>query len=409
MLFGYTIITVIMIVIGKRIYKNMINPLSMYGCLWYVCFFFHECGIVNFSPITFKTYFMIIMGNVYVTIGCLLGNGLSYVKFSKLFIRTSTENEKKTKLYYWIIILSLVCGIDVLLKFYRQIQLLGTNIFMNFAYRYSSQLRTVAESDVDLSSLIFPLAVLISIYIVQFGLEKKLALSIVVLVLFSFIQGSRGTLIIVMLLFLSQVTITGRVSSYTIDFEKNKKKIIAIFLILFLVVAAITLSRARYFNSSNSSNGIADVLGPMMSYTAEGIGCLDKYMEQPETADYPQYFLRVPIIVLNKLGITNLDTRYYISTYYIPFPSNVITYLGELYHDFGKLYGVIVIAMSMFFSMSYTKSVRKNSYVNRTFYSVFFVIFMLSFFANFFHVASVWYVAVIGGLIAITIEYKILS
>lgn len=413
MLLVYLFVTYLCIIISRLIYKQKINPISLYCVLWFICFFFHESGIIYFLPISINTFIMIIIGNISVVVGCWIGSKLSNIKIKHNCFKDRSLIERDFLMIKWISILSLICGIDVLIKFIQQISMYGANIFANFAYRYSSQIREVQESDLDVSSLVFPLVVLLGIYIVKNGVNRNVIMPVCVIILFSLIQGSRGTLIIVMALFISQITVLGGKKKINGDMKenKNRRKLMFLFLILVIVVLLITISRNQYFSESSSSyssnNIILGALESIASYTAEGIGCLDKYMEQPIKANYPQYFFRVPIIILNKLGVTNLDTRYHIPTYYIPEPSNVITYIGELYHDFGMLYGIVIAFLACIFSYVYKKSTATNNIFYRMSYSAFFAMFSLSFFANFFHSASLWYVIIIGGIISFTIDKKI--
>lgn len=414
MLLIYFFVTIVCLGIGRMIYRNFINPLSLYSLVWFACFFFHECGLIEFSKISIKTFLIIVLSNICVVIGCGLGKLMSKIKLTKKIMIERSQNTKKKLLGNWIIILTLVSGVDIVYKFFQQLVLYGPNIFMNFAYRYSSQLRVEEESSLDLSSLIFPLVVFLGIYIVQYGIEKRMIFPVVILALFALIQGSRGTLIIVITLFVSQITITDKAKkiSVNINSKKNKRYFMLIFLLLAVCVVLITISRNQYFASSGSTNSkdkgaVYEAMSSIASYTAEGIGCLDKYMDNPERVSFPQYFFRVPIILLNKLGITELDTRYVIPTYYIPFPSNVITYIGELYHDFGDGYGIIIVIMASLFSFSYIKCSKKHVVFYSVIYSVFFTIFILSFFANFGHAASLWYVAIVGGAVAFIVDNKI--
>lgn len=412
MLITYFVVLIISIVIGRKAFRNILNPISMYSILWFICFFFHECGLIDFNPIGYKTFFVLLVGHISFITGCLIAVVSSKRKIKIIGLKENDDEIKKKMLVRWIWIFTFISGITIIKDFYDQIKLYGTNIIANFAYRYSSQLRDVYESNVDLSSLIFPLIVFVGIYIVQYGFQKKLIAPLIVLLLFALIQGARGTLIIVISLFLSQITISKRFSSVSEKkaYGKNKRKYLYILLVLFVIVLLITVSRKQYFTggkTSDTKNQYTEAFSSIASYTAEGIGCLDQYMENPIQSDYPQYFFRVPIILLNKLGITDLDTRYHINVYYIPFASNVITYYGELYHDFGNCCYVIVLIMAFLFSRCYIDVENKNNIFKKTMYSVFFTIFALSFFANFFHVASLWYVLVIGGFASILIDKRI--
>lgn len=96
----------------------------------------------------------------------------------------------------------------------------------------------------------------------------------------------------------------------------------------------VTLSR------NNSETVVVDnpVLMFLIRYLSGGLNGLDQFLNSPEIVYYPQYFFRVPFILLNKLDITQVDTLYTVPTFYIPFPTNVYTYVGEFIHDFGYFF-----------------------------------------------------------------------
>ena len=397
MLFLYFVFVIISIFFSRKyMYNSIINPISIYGMVWFVAFFFHECGIVYYYKISWNTFFCIVVAHCCFIIGAMLG-----VKISKFqFIKYKKEHENvRRQLKYNILIISCVSGVGIIRNFINTLLNYGIGLKINYKSLYQDNVSQALESSFSLSSLLYVAVSLTGIYIVKYGYEKCLLLPVVLMIISGLSSGSRGSFIIQILLFVSSISL--------ISIEHNKEQktnirgIKFLFIIMTIIVFIITLSRGSGNTSADNKNILVRFV---VGYMASGIGCLDQYLMAPDVVGYPQYLFRVPFIVFNKLGITSVDTRYHINTYFIPDSSNVITYIGELYHDFGELYFIPIVFMSVMFSDSYCRAKRTGTIFSYVMYSSFFTVFCLSFFANFIHVASIWYVILFGGTIAFFVD-----
>ncbi len=401
MLTMYFIFCILFIYIGKKSYDNYMNPITIYTVVWFAAFFAHECSYVEFDYISLNTFMVIVVTHFVFCVGCIIGKKFIYKTKRIVLLKNRSDFEKKGIIQFWIVFLTLVSYIEIIYDFIITIREMGLNIFLNFAKLYKMQISSETESALSLSSLLFVIAPLMGIYLMKYGWNKCLILPIIGILLYGLNNGSRGSLVIIIILFLASATLYSKEQR---KLDQKKKKFIYILGGVFAALVLICTKSRSVSNGLTSST--SSILSFSVTYLGGGIGCLDKYLQNPVVVDYPQYFWRVPYIVLNKIGLCNVDTTYHIPTYFIPFPSNVITYIGELYHDFQSNFYIIVFLLAFIMSVCFCKAKKYNLLFDRMIYSGFFAIIVLSFFANFGHSASIWYVFIIGGFITYSIDYK---
>jgi oligosaccharide repeat unit polymerase len=405
---------VLVFIISKKIYKRKINPMTIYTFTWFFCFFIYSCGIIKFIPINWETFWFIYGANLCVVVGCIIGKILAYINlnFSRIKIKRATENKKgiMKKVILWT---SILAAIEIIPNVYESITQYGFNLIANTSTLYFNELSSTQDSAVSLSAFIFVTAAFLGMYISDYGFDKSLIIPIVILSLFAVSKGSRGTFVIIMSLVIAAMTLPSKRTEKIHKLLKhNRLKKISLVILFVTIIIAITMSRQSVDKSVYANYAVVSFLAnsvfvSIFGYFGSGIGCLDQFLFNPIEQNYPRFFFRVFFILFNKLGITSVDTEFNLPTYYIPMPANVITYIGELYYDFGNWLFLVIIIMAMLFSVSFCKAQKNGSIFQRNTYAVMFTIFTLSFFANFGHTAGVWYALILGGLLGIFVDNKI--
>lgn len=413
MLILYTIISVVYILISILLYNRIINPISTYLGVWYLAFFLHECGLAEFDAITSKTLSFILLAHTCVLIGCAMGKICSKYKIRFLNVADRSEEERLKRVHHVLIATATISIISLFPVIISSIRTYGLNILKNTANIYFDSISSKTESNFSLSSVIFVNAAFLGYYLKEKEVDFAAKMSIFSLLMYSVSTGSRGGLIILVLLVISAYFANPIGKKYELS-KKDKKKILIFSATFLVIIVATTMLRNQMDTTSageammqGTTGGLSSLVRSVTIYLGAGIGCLDKYLQKPIVVDYPQFFFRVPYIILNRLGITNVETTYRGFTYAIPFPANVITYIGELYHDFQFLMFFVIMVLSFLYSMCYCHAIKSRTYYSRIWFSALFTIYNLSFFSYFGRVASIWIVIVVGSIIALLVDKEI--
>lgn len=409
MYFYFALFTILSFGVSYHIYGRKMNPITLYGGIWLTAISLYKSNLIIFNSVSNYTIWIVLIVYIVFFGGCL--TGVLFSKIRILNLKSRDHIEKKILLEKTIFFMTLLASIDIIYKFIITIFHNGINIYSNISKLYFSELYSGGGSQISLSSLLFISITFSGIYITLYGINKKIIFPILVSIIQQLSMGSRGVLVSLILLFLSSFFVHNRINE--IWNKKIKKKLS--FLVFFMVSVLGFVTAARIQRTGEIYAGcflkkipiFSGVIAKGIEYISSGIGCLDQFLMDPVRNQNAKLFFRVPFIFLNKLGITSVNTNYHGITYYIPFPSNVITYIGELYYDFGLLFLIPIFVMSAIFSIFFCKSIKSNNIVNKVLFSPFFVIFSLSFFVYFGRLANIWYVLTIGTLIALYIEYQL--
>ena len=172
MLIIFTLLWFILIFFTTMIFKRKINPFNIYFTIWYIAFFCHDFGFVNFYKISKKTFLIIVLTQIVVFTGSIFGNILANGK-NKNYELTSKDKEDRIKIIKKILIFtSILSLIEILPDFVSKIRIYGYNLIANAGNLYFDGLTQVKESSFSLSSFIYLSATFIGIYMTEKGLDK---------------------------------------------------------------------------------------------------------------------------------------------------------------------------------------------------------------------------------------------
>lgn len=410
----YTLLCLLSLLVGKKIYRKQINPLSIYSAIWGADVVLYSTGIIQFHALKKGTISQLFIAHFAYLVGCIIGKLLSRFRIKNLFLRRINDEDRKKTLEKFLKLYSIIASIGIISEVSRFITRFGVVFFRHTADAYLMELNAAETDTLSLAAFIFVAVVLSGVYASTYGITFWSVFPVGLSFIEQIVSGSRGGFVCAIFLFLGAFLVNGINEGTREKLKRNKKIIMRIGMLAILLLGIITYARihSQSFPYSNSVLVRIPILGGILyngvRYYCSGLGCLNMYLEAPVVVGYPRLFLRVPIIVLNKVGITHLDTVYRGITYYTPISSNVITLIGELIYDFGSLYWIALMILSIMFSLSYVKASYENTLVSQVVFSVLFTIFGLSFFVYFGRSANLWYALVFGCISAVFVDNKFL-
>lgn len=419
MMFFFNLLVSFLVFFSNYLYKRILNPISIFSIIWFICINLHQSGLIYYNPLTNKTWIVIIFMLIVYSSGNLIGRELGLLS-DKNLQKESTHvmklEEKRTEKYLkrYILFFSLLSSTSIIPSLVNVINIYGLNIFLNLSSIYHESITSPVEQSpsIGFDGLIFIAVSLSGIYLSRFKFNKLILVPLFLLVLTQLTNGSRGSLATGSLLFLAPFISNKK----KIKIDPKQKKYIHLIIILLLgVFIGITFSRkigdtqlpyASDFLKRISSYNKTPY--SIVTYLTIPIAVLNEYLKEPTHYIFGASTFRVFYMVFNRIGLIEFDvnfTRDFL--YYTPQLSNVMTFIGELIYDF-KFLGayLVVFILSVGFGFSYYKTKHSNSIFWQLIFSVCFSLIALSFFAWYLRLSIFWYVLLFGGILGIGIDIK---
>lgn len=389
---------------SKVMYEKNINPLSLYVVIWSSIVLLHESGLIYFYDLSLTTWITIIFSEVLYILGVLIGNrACKRIKYHVNEIDIDKVTMKRI-----ILLLSIPSLLSTVINLVNSIRTGGLFFIRNIYNTYMNSILTQSGSVSIIGnvfeSLVFFAVALSSLYIVKYGFEKIILLPLISLVLGQLSNGSRGTLVVAIVIFTSLIILN------KIGIKKDRGKIrnvIIITGILFIAITyfrGVTVERIEFPYASEFFKricGNSKLLYSIFSYIVSPIGVLNQYIENPVSGTWGGTTFRVFNKLLFNLGIINeFDDRAEFPTYLTPKASNVGTYLAELIRDFDYAGMFFVCFMLGFvFAYSYRRMIKNKSVIHSLLCTVWFTLVVLSFFAWYMRIMGMWIIILISLVI----------
>ena len=394
----YIVLSVILIMLSILIFKKKINPFSVYAVLWLLLICLYASNIIQYNPITNYTwlifYVVLIMFFLGSTLGYVLSGAykqrkLKLNKESTLYgnyKRRAIKSDKafKKRLEIIIVVLSLVSFVVAVYSLVKLIQAYGFNILSNIGTIYDDNINgnSIVESPRIL--LLNHIAIALSgYYISKYKAKPILIFPIINAIIDQLLSGSRGMLI-VDLMFLA-----GPIVFFGIRNKMSRKIFTFMVFAIILFFVLITLFRGRNNTSLPYASSFLQTISSktrlpysIVSYVTLPLAAFNEFLQEPFSWNVGQSTFRLLYKLLTDINVERIDTFVYAT----PIKTNVYTYLGNLYADFGFI-GILLGPFLLSTALSYTYyklKVRKSIALVCVFDSLF-VITIMSFFS--------WYVA----------------
>lgn len=379
MIFIYILLSLFFIYLSFKKYKKYINILSLYIFIWLLNVILYEIKLVYYNSLTIKTWIILFLNILIFSIGCLFPKNKKIFLFRKINI-----NEKQ--LYKYIVITSLVSSIAIIFNLFLLIDRYGWNLFSATTYIYGDNLNGVGVKTIPyLGSLSLLALLLSSVYLINFGFKKMLICPYVLVLLDILPTGSRGNLVLAIILTVIPILFIKNDSLDKIINIKTIKKIMislcvffAIFYTLFTYNRRPALSSLEYASDTMITlESKIPVFYKTYVYFTSPIGVLNEYLKNPRYIFGINSF-SVERNFLNKMGI-NVKYEHTQPAYDIPIRTNVGTWLKDFYEDF-TIVGMIIVIFIFGYIFDFLNENNKNNIYSQILFNFIGMLIYLSWF-----------------------------
>jgi len=413
----FILFSVIFYLISITMYKARINPITIYLSIWVLCVSLHQSGLIYYYELTNTTWIVLISSEVIYVIGCMVGVMFSKNRIQKKSYSINNLESLRKTLRHYIIILSLIASLSIIPKLFYVVRIYGINLISNISQIYLDSITEKMNyaGTFNTDGFIFISVVFSAIYLYKFEFDKVILLPLLLLILSQLTSGSRGSLVSGILLFIAPFVLKNRNhKNKDIVNKKSKKRVIMVVGILFIFLFLITYNR----NDGNFTLPYASTLIQSLCsknkfiynivfYVSSPIAVLNEYLKNPIHSYWGAGTFRIFYIIMDKFGIGNYNVNFIEEfLYFIPAPSNALTYLGSLIYDFNYGYTVVVFLLGFLFSIFFCKMQKHESIFIEVITATCFCLVCLSFFAWFLLLSIFWYVLLIGGVLAYILDHK---
>jgi oligosaccharide repeat unit polymerase len=316
----------------------LINPLSVFILLWSVCLIIVESGIIKYHALNSKFY------TVFFTAFFFFSLGYSLISFiSRFFLRRRNhcryvvrDTSNIIRFFFSAVIIIITLSI---FNFYDKVG----NSFDLGLYR---SLITDESEQVKLKWLygvLNPFAFLaLPMLLVLKATRGQIYKMSMLLVLFAGLSTGRAPFLVVALILFWYLYLT----------EKINKKIILIIVISFLIFFAsmgvllgklsndVGIYMFNYVSDDIPFNWFTVAFVNILTYTTSGIVAFSEFISE-SAPTYEMYYTGKNFYKVFGIIFTSPDYGI-LPNMYVPFPTNVYTFLFPIYADFG-FYGISIV------------------------------------------------------------------
>ncbi|MGB4437971.1 MAG: O-antigen polymerase [Sedimentibacter sp.] len=408
MIFVYILLNLVLYHFSKVVFKEKINPISIYSSVWVLMLIAFELKLIKYYDLTFTTWSVLISFQLAYSIGCIAGH--TNLKKNRYTINRKIDNndyagviskkiEKRLELI--ILVLSAISALAIIPNLISLINRYGINIFEVTNKIYSDRL--TGNQGIELipyiGTIIHMAVILSGIYISRYGVKLFLAIPILLMIINVLPSGGRSDFVLGFLYIAFPILISVKKIIFT---GKQKFRLLILILSFVTVFSIITSNRSAWITINPYMSSLMvrlvnvnPAVYKMYAYFSSPIGVLNAYLKDP-AYNFGINSFGAFISVLNKLG-ANLDYQRYQDAYNIPIATNVGTYIRELIQDFTLVGGIIVIMLFGYvFARCYSNMKRKNTFTSSIYVDLFCVIIFMSFFVWFYRETVFWIITVIG-------------
>lgn len=402
----YTIflfINLVLVVISCFVFKKWINPVSFYSFIWLVIVTGFEVKLLQYNPLSYITWLVIISFQLSFSTGCIMGFKTSIKETKPLKISEADfccAVNSRISLKKAILVLSLISSIGIIPNLYNLIAKYGTNILASSALIYHDRLTGGRGFElIPYFGAISHVAVIFSgIYISKHGFKLFSIIPISLLIANILPTGGRMDLLYGILYIIIPVALGKK----KLQFKLSQKIFItAIFLVLIGIILTISnvrsIQKAPPMYMSHTMEKLYEkspVIPSIYLYLTAPIGVLNKYLEEPDYSFGGNSF-GIFYSILNKFGVEIEYTRYQ-KALPIPMYVNVGSYIREIIQDFTYIGILIVFMWAGIFGIFFKKFQTKESLTANTFVVIFFISTFMSFYMWSFREPAFWIICFVG-------------
>lgn len=428
MFIAYSSYNFVCFIIGKKIYKKFINPISLYAMIWELALLFEQSGLIYYYSLSAFTWFTIFFFQTLYIIGCCVGflvvnryctEGFP-INLSKQIKATCARKTLKMAIAITggIAFISIGYGILQVIMHY------GFNLVKAFNKIYADRVNDGLElkSIPYLGCFSLVALSLCGIYVKKYGFSFLILPVCMLPVLNTFTTGGRADIVFGFLLLFFAYLLTVNDVTYLDSLKKNGfsyKKLLGLLSLLiilgFLLIMFILTSKIRTSGAelTYATQRFIRIFGKnsfvykLLSYVANPIATLNEYLKTKEFHFGENTFLWV-FNAMHRLGLGERINQYQ-EWFYTPMGCNVATWIREVIEDFTYI-GALPFAVCFGYMISacYVDATKNQKMKAILTASVFMMVVAISFFDWKIRSFGTWF-AIFCGLIIGELVDKIIN
>lgn len=392
MYFLYLATSIAELIVARKIYRKIVNPVVLYVLPWLLSVSLYEMKLIKYYTLSLTTWLIIILFQGLFFACCFVFKEKKEAK-----VRDYCHSLDSRTVFWTIMALTAFSALAIMPNFIFFLHRYGITFMSKFSEVYNDRLNGNAPFSIPyIGVFIYLCVVLTGIYYKKYGFNFYLFIPLGLAVIDSIQGGGRSGLVLIFLLFVVPYLF---VQKDTKKVKKNKNWIwIAAF--LFLVVAVFVLvTRERSWIDENHPDYqyMSDTMKSLIkispsiyknyAYFSSPIGVLNAYLENPDFT-FGKNSLSFFISFLNKFG-ADLPYARYQDYYYVPIHTNVGTYIREIIQDYYYFAPLVLIAFTLLFSKAYALLRRGNPF-GEILFSIMGVSVVMSFFVCYYRESVFW-------------------
>jgi len=408
------IVTGVAVYVGRMLFKQWFNPLSLYSSLWGFCLITYELNLIQYFPVRRLAWIYIAVGWGSLYLGSMIVF-LARPPLSRAV--TSSFSVDQKRLRKAIMVLSFFGAIGVADQIRGVAGQFGNPLIAAFANSgeiYTERVSGVTSEVPYFGALLFVACSLAGVYTARVGKLTVAAITPLVLETVNNIFGMfRAGVVMAAFLFLVSFFYTPRSAKFSIKRWQQFAAVslgIAILVGGFVFVSATRGLGVDFPGTTPAMERISEIIPVFPSiysnFSATPVA-LSMYLTSPDeakTGHWGQFALMPIFRFAVRLGLLRNEARFE-EDYYTPVPTNTATYLKNLDSDFGfsgivffpLLLGAVMTALVLRTETNFRLLdllVLSNAYL----------IVVFSFVVNFM-AQGAWYISmVVSVVVAITLE-----
>ncbi len=343
--------------LGKIIFKNWVNHLTLYSIIMGGLTFFYELKYLPYPDVVPIAWFFIIGSFLSYILGTLTVLSAKYLipnwksEIPKTKISLPIVSDGGSTLKYAVIFFSIVGIFVALHRWYVLVGMFGSikSVLINAAVIY----RMNVDGEIKDFIPILPAFVYVAVFLsgIYTAYKRKFSLlaflPFIGIVLKELTYFGRAELLLTLLEFLFSFFLFRHLlnsdSLQRFKFFRGNAIISSVLLLVFLIIAAsfIRLGRGSHENYQGATKELRELSDNMIIspsiylYLSSDVGVFSKYLEkEKEQVNFGENTFFIFHVFLSRLGIIEKPV-FFSKGYFIPMWTNTGTYLRELHADFG--------------------------------------------------------------------------
>lgn len=431
MIILFYFISFLVIVFSVYIFKQLINPCSLYALIWLLGITLYIFKGFPYEDLSAKTIIVIILFELFLTIGIMIGERnkirIGNERRTSIPIRTINYNSIAAKkiIDKYIVISTLIAAISIVSGLYG---VLASNAnILSLIKNVSQTYHDRVNGNINYGIGIFASMIYVTIILISFQISNgRFKLFYIIPILLAFVNsinlGGRNASVYTIICLLAPIFISKNKKFKMNNEKKRIRKSIKIITILSAAAIVVFLtinsqraqnSRVLYYNGNMISSWLS-------VYVQKSKGFLTGYSYFTGPFAYLNYFLDNPYysfgvntfyFIFRQLAKFGFDVPIMTSLpfYNVPQSMNVGTYITELLIDFGLVGGIIV---SFIFGITFGVFHRRTKDDDLTAYlftTLMYICILLSFFMWYIRTPAIWLACFYGFILISRIKKKLVN